>query len=548
MEPSRRASLTLFFLPIPLLILIAMALPSMAWAEEEITPSTAVARLKIVKGTAWVRPADSLEWEEYSHNFPVVERARVSIPARSEAEIQFRGSQYLLLEGGSEVDVLQLGERKVTFRHRAGKAAFSLSKEDFAPVKVKVSGNRDVSLDAPGLYWLTVDGEATKLNVRRGEGTVSGEGMSPVAVKGGEEASIGKEVQVAKAAPPETGPAPEALTEAEREAGVPQSAATELRGYGSWVWTSEYGYVWRPTVAEDWAPYYYGRWAWVYPYGWNWVGYEPWGWWPYHYGWWVSVAAWGWVWAPYGCFNNAGYYYHGYPYSYRYGYYNPANVRFANDGRHVRWVPESPGRGTSRTNAFSRTDTRLAQWNQPMARGTSASRGSGGRAPAAGGQVAASSSTRGSAGRTGGDAVTRSAAQSATRPFPEGGGRVSAVPSGSGMTGRAAGSGRSSASYTRGAGYTGYTGSAGGPRSSGSGYASPSARSYNTGSRSYGSAPGPSFNPGYRSSGPAVPSYGGGGYGGYSGGSRGYGGGFGGGWGGGSRGGGFSGGGGGRIR
>ncbi|MBP2676933.1 MAG: iron dicitrate transport regulator FecR [Deltaproteobacteria bacterium] len=244
-----------------------------------------------------------MEWEEYSHNFPVVERARVSIPKDSEAEIQFRGSQYLLLEGGSEVDVRQLGERKASFRLRTGRAAFSLSKEDFAPVTVKLPGDRDVSLDAPGLYWLTVDGQTAKLDVRRGEGTVSGEGVSPVAVAGGEEASIGKEVKVSKAGHPENRPPAEpTLTEAELKAGIPGAAATELRGHGEWVWTSDYGYVWRPNVTDDWAPYYYGRWAWVYPYGWNWVGYEPWGWWPYHYGWWVTVGAWGWVWAPYNSF------------------------------------------------------------------------------------------------------------------------------------------------------------------------------------------------------------------------------------------------------
>ncbi len=482
METFRRVALALFSLPITLLFLTAAGLPAGAMPEEEITPSTAVARLKINKGTAWVRPADSLEWQEYSHNFPVVERARISIPGGSEAEIQFRGSQYLLLEGGSEVAVLQLGERKVTFQHRAGRVAFSLSKEDFAPVKVKVPGNRDVSLDAEGLYWLTVDGEATKLNVRRGEGTISGEGLPPVAVKGGEEASIGREVKVSKAGSPESRPAQEStLTEAERKAGIPGSAATELRGYGEWVWTSEYGYVWRPNMADDWAPYYYGRWAWVYPYGWNWVGYEPWGWWPYHYGWWVSVGVWGWVWAPYNCFYYGDYYHHGYPYSYHRGYYNPANVRFERDGHSIRWIPEQPGRGGTRTNTFSRSDTRLARWNQPMAGGAVSSRGSAGRAPVAGGQVAVSPTGR-----------------AAARSSREGGGRVSALPAGPGT------SGRSSASR-QGAGYVGGAG----PRGSGSGHAYPS----------YGTAPYRSFDSGYRGTGSAGRSFGGGGYRGYSGGS-----------------------------
>ncbi|MFZ2224918.1 MAG: DUF6600 domain-containing protein [Candidatus Deferrimicrobium sp.] len=533
MEAPRRATLASYSLAIALSVLAATALSSGARAEEEITPSTAIARLMIVKGTAWVRHVDSGEWEENSHNSPVVERSRVSIPRDSESEIQFRGSQYLLLQGGSEVDVRQLGERKVSFGLRSGQIAFSLSKEDFAPVTVKLPGNRDVSLEAPGLYWLTVGGEATKLNVRRGEGTVSREGAQFVTVKGGEEASIGKEVRVSKAGPAaEPNPAPEAtLTDEERNAGIPGAAATELREYGEWVWTSEYGYVWRPYVADDWAPYYYGRWSWVYPYGWNWVGYEPWGWWPYHYGWWVSVASWGWVWAPCNTFYSAGYHYRGYPYGYRYGYYNPANVRFVNDGRYVRWIPEQPGRATTRGAAFSRTDTRLAQWDRPMPGGTVASRGSGGRISAAGGKVPAPSSARRGVGRTGRETVARSAGRKSAHPFTEGGGRVSAVPPGSGAPGRSAGGGKAPSRFSAhggpgrapvrpgGAAY----GRGGEPRSAGRGYAYPSTRVYDTGHGSYGTAPRGSFGAGYRTPGGAARSFGGGG-------SRGFGGGGGGGF------------------
>jgi hypothetical protein len=84
---SRRAALAALSLAIALSALAAPALAADTKPpEEEITPSTAVARLNIAKGTAWVRPADSVEWEEYSRNSPVVERLRVSIPGDSESE------------------------------------------------------------------------------------------------------------------------------------------------------------------------------------------------------------------------------------------------------------------------------------------------------------------------------------------------------------------------------------------------------------------------------------------------------------------------------
>ena len=58
-----------------------------AGKDEDGVPSTAVARLKIGKGTAWVRSGGSTEWEESASNFPLVETSRVSIPQGSEAEI-----------------------------------------------------------------------------------------------------------------------------------------------------------------------------------------------------------------------------------------------------------------------------------------------------------------------------------------------------------------------------------------------------------------------------------------------------------------------------
>jgi hypothetical protein len=583
-------------LAIAVSLLAAPVLAVGAEPDEESIPSTAVARLKIAKGTAWVRPADSGEWEEYPNNSPVAERARVSVPQGSEAELQFRGSQFLLLQEGAEVDVRQLGEKKSSFRLRTGQVAFSLSKDDFAPVTVKVPGNRDVVMNAPGLYWVTADGGPAKLDVRRGEGIVSGEGIQPVPVKAGEEAAIGKEIRVSKAGTAPQEPPPETpLTEAEQQAGVPPAAATELREYGEWVSTPEYGYVWRPYVADGWAPYYYGRWAWSYPYGWNWVGYEPWGWWPYHYGWWVSYPAWGWVWCPFNAFSFSAFYYHGHHFSHHHGNFHTGNVRFVNDGRHIRWVPEQPGRTATRA-AFPRSDTRLARWNQSMPSGTVATRGAGGRSVARGGpggasvsaagrgasvsaagrgagvsaagrgagvprtdrSVTATPSARGSGGTPGQRAAGTPSLQGASRPPREGGGRVSAIPQGTGPPWRSYGSGASSrSSVSSGAvrapsgrgparsgsrSYTGYGGygSRGGYSTSPPAYA-PVPRGPGGSSRSYGgSGSSPGSGGSYRGSGGG--SRGGGSWGGGSWGGRG--------GGGGSRGGGgsFGGGGGGRSR
>ena len=43
---------------------------------------------------------------------------------------------------------------------------------------------------------------------------------------------------------------------------------------GNWQYESSYGYVWYPTVAVGWHPYYSGYWATVPAYGWTWIGAE----------------------------------------------------------------------------------------------------------------------------------------------------------------------------------------------------------------------------------------------------------------------------------
>ena len=41
---------------------------------------------------------------------------------------------------------------------------------------------------------------------------------------------------------------------------------------GSWSYLAPYGYVWYPTVAATWRPYYYGKWRFYGGYGWTFIG------------------------------------------------------------------------------------------------------------------------------------------------------------------------------------------------------------------------------------------------------------------------------------
>jgi len=399
-------------------------------AEVAGVPAYSVTRLKIFEGSAWVRTPDSGDWEEFSSNSPVPVRSLVSIPEGSEAELQFHGGQFVLLTSGTELSLLGTENAKTAFGLRAGEIRFYLPETDFVPVSVTAPGGGRALFSVPGRYWMTATkGGDTTLVVREGEGTVTVErGEFPV--KAGEQASIGEEVRVGKyeGGDRDSFEKPAPLSDAEKQVGVPPAAANELRDYGEWVYSSEYGYVWRPRVSQGWSPYYYGRWTWISPYGWTWVSYEPWGWYPYHYGYWYTDPAFGWVWYPFQSFISFSFVWGGYsyPYYHGYSYYYPARVRFIHNGRTVRWVPLRPGERSVRI-AYTRSDTRLTSWQRPLSRGTVYVRGTGNQSgkwrdwTAVRGERNASVGTRGTPRRN----QVRPTVQSGTRGSPGSGVRGS---------------------------------------------------------------------------------------------------------------------------
>jgi len=355
------------------LSITALSNPLLAEGENggEGTSAYSVARLKLFNGTAWVRTPDAGDWEEFTTNSPVTEKSRISIPEGSEAELQFHGGQFVLLTGGTEIDARRFDEEISSFRLRAGEIRFDLPQDDFSPTRVAIPGGGIANFQVPGRYWLNTQEEGqTRLVVRRGEAVVTLQG-DDIPVRAGEEAMIGDEVRVsAYEGPEEDGyQAPPPLSGEEENVDAPPAAVRELRDYGEWVYTRDYGYVWRPMVAEGWSPYYYGRWIWVSPFGWTWLSYEPWGWYPYHYGNWVIDSVFGWVWCPYRSFVsvNLSFGHVGVRHFHRGVRFLPGTVRFVREGRNVRWVPLRPGERFARP-AFGRSDARLARWERPLGR------------------------------------------------------------------------------------------------------------------------------------------------------------------------------------
>ena len=326
----------------------------------------AVARVKVLDGSVWVRPSGGGDWEEYLSNSPIPPRSRVSVPEGSEAELQFHGGQFVLLTAGTDLEVRDLQEGKSAFRLRAGEIRFDLPPDDFAPVSVRVPGGAVAQFPVPGRHWLTVtDTDETRLVVRRGSAVVTVDGDEH-RLRSGDEAVIGRDVAVGRypgAADEYVEPPPPSVGEAPGPA--PPVVVTELREYGEWVNVPAYGTVWRPRVSVGWSPYVYGRWAWISPYGWTWVSYEPWGWYPYRCGYWVSDPVFGWFWSPYNAFVSVNFVFGSSRYHHYNVYFRPATVRFVPEGRNVRWVPLRPGERYHPV-GYPRADARLAGWNRPL--------------------------------------------------------------------------------------------------------------------------------------------------------------------------------------
>ena len=92
--------------------------------------------------------------------------------------------------------------------------------------------------------------------------------------------------------------APDAAAGAADDSASFQTFYDALGSQGTWIQSSDYGYVWQPQVNDpDWAPYTAGHWVYSDD-GWTWVSDESFGWATYHYGRWANIDGTGWVWVP----------------------------------------------------------------------------------------------------------------------------------------------------------------------------------------------------------------------------------------------------------
>ncbi|HXB70111.1 MAG TPA: DUF6600 domain-containing protein, partial [Candidatus Acidoferrales bacterium] len=329
-----------------------------------------VARISLMNGDVSVRRGDSGDWVAGVINAPLMTEDRIATAAGSRGEVQFDSANMLRFGANTELRLTQLESGRYQMALAHGIITYRVLRPSDANAEIDTP-NVSVRPAKQGSYRISVNeaGE-TEVTARTGDvevftptgsqwvragqtlmarGTASDPEFQIVTANGPDEWdrwSDGRDRTLLQSNSP-------------RYVGPGISGSEDLDTYGNWTNVPEYGNVWQPAVAADWAPYQNGRWVWEDWYGWTWVSYDPWGWAPYHYGRWFHRDGFGWGWYP-GVFGARH-------------YWSPALVGFFGFGGrgigvgfgfgNIGWVPLAPfevfrpwwGRGFNGREGFNRS-------------------------------------------------------------------------------------------------------------------------------------------------------------------------------------------------
>ena len=294
--------------------------------EEKPDVTGRVARISFIRGEVKIKRIGSDDWEKAVLNLPLIEGDEISTGTGARLELQFNNYVHVRLdqEGSLKFSVMKdegvalslsqgtMNLRVTNFDKAGGyfeidapKTTIAVEKSGSYRVDAGKAGDAElhVSVTSGGSARIYSENAGFTLKSGRGArvfvtGNNAGEWETADAAKFGDDFdtwTADRDATIAKR-----------LSAAYYDKYYDEDiyGADDLNDNGEWVYTSTYGYVWRPYASAlsgyaDWSPYRYGSWRWVGAYGWTWVNDEPWGWATYHHGRWVYDRGY-WVWCPYG--------------------------------------------------------------------------------------------------------------------------------------------------------------------------------------------------------------------------------------------------------
>lgn len=275
-------------------------------------PPTRAGRIVDVSGSAWGFDADHNEWGRLIRNQTLAEGDRVRVDAKSRVSMRI-GSTSLWLDGGADLEVLQLDDSGVVLRLQRGALGVALRTADSVGEHRVQTREGQLFPDDIGLYRVEQLPQGTRAQTLQGrlrfESDRSG-ALQRAWLRNGEQAefwwadgprtehqtllrdSFANWLQSQANATATAGSISQEYVSPE------MTGVEELDRHGQWEQSPEYGNVWIPTqVVPGWEPYRDGRWVWTRNWGWTWVDDMPWGFAPFHYGRWVVWRG-RWCWTP----------------------------------------------------------------------------------------------------------------------------------------------------------------------------------------------------------------------------------------------------------
>ncbi len=271
-------------------------------------PGRGMARISLINGDVSVRRGDSGEVTAAAMNAPVGSGDAFLTGTAARAELQFDAASMVRIAASSEVRMGDLQYHHNQIQIAIGLVTFTVLRNTQSQNEIDTP-NVAVHPRGRGAFRILVREDGTsEITVRQGEADIASAQGSQI-LKTGQTMMVrgskdDPEFQIVNAIQEDDWDRwnvdrdRELLRSPSSRYVNPDVYGTEsLDNNGRWTNDPQYGMVWAPTVAPDWAPYQQGRWVWADDYGWTWVSYDPWGWAPYHYGRWYH-AGFGWAWWP----------------------------------------------------------------------------------------------------------------------------------------------------------------------------------------------------------------------------------------------------------
>ncbi len=293
--------------------------------------------ISLTEGNVQLKPEDTSVWVPASINMPVLAGDELWVPESGTVELQLSDGTFVRLNENSSLQILTIEEGSFQFYLTTGHAYVNFrGRDSILQMDTPVSSVR--AYDRSKFRIDVSDNGKTEISVFKG--AVYAESRNgKTRVSAGNTLSAGEDffAELSPLGPPDEWE----RWNRERDRKLVEGRYSqrylpdELDAYaydfdknGKWAYTTDYGYVWTPTVivSAGWAPYRIGRWVWIGS-DYTWVSYEPWGWVPYHYGRWTYIVSIGWAWVP--PVRGAA-------------YWGPGFVGWVYTPTYVSWVPLAP--------------------------------------------------------------------------------------------------------------------------------------------------------------------------------------------------------------